>query len=1009
MLRIACKELDNSIFSLLGLSQNDSLSYSLFFTKPKGGGWASFINFVHCHIEQIEVKNLSIFVPLFYEWNSSYKKGDTSRKSSLLCIEHYKWLEHGGSYLGDGKFADSLVKTIAYGASEVQEELTNLLRDIYKPRANNKKYSFARLAKLILNDIDGIHVAKALPEKTLELAERLWLFEHKEDRHYSSHREKEHIFGITNDFDFRYTPESALQTPIFYMLGFKLKETVDFVLKFTNQITRNLVNHYGEEKFIKRKIVVGDKTNEIYIDKPLWTAYRGAGDAPNLIKSILMALEKFFIENANKFKDNTLELWLKYLLSKTNSSSICGVVSSIVMANKDKLFNVAKILFSVKEFIQFDNERLIFDRQHKSQLVMIGNMFGGINHGKMYHEERVKACDDEHRSNSLENIFFYYQVFAPKGVIEESEVQNRQKELWTLIDKYYDELEGCKNSEESKLWRFCLARMDRRKMDIETKVQGDKIALTFNPDLEPDLKELSEKTQSKQEQDFKYLPLKLWASNKFEQHEDLKKYEQYESNIKQAVSDLKEIIEKLTDKRNPPTEDYVLLNHSVPQYASTALIKFHNDDIEEDELNLCIEIVLEFIKSVFSKEYRYQIGDGMKLCFEIIPDIFTLRPELQPDLKIALLAGLFRTDSINIWGSNGFYIFPSNAIHRLWKGFEKDAESLLIGYLLLKPKYSELITIIRKESFEKKQYDEKFDGLWQRFFEENQDTIKKMCANKFSEELISDFSELGINTKAVALFLIPNNANELCQKIFLKLVESSASYLLSKERDGSGNFHSKREFLKKYAYYVLQSPKNIISELLQPFLDIFNPSEGTSDLLEEFVYAQDNLSTYENFWSVWEFFKPKVVKLSQADYLSYRHNKVIRTYLFALHWKADADNWHTFKDKNARFFYEMADKLSRSPSTLFAISKLLNDIGGCYLSEGVYWIAKILRSNIRLTERDMDTNTVYYLNSFIRKYLYRKRADIRKSPELMAEVLVILDFLTEQGEVTGYLLRESVV
>ncbi|MBQ0780900.1 MAG: ATP-binding protein [Thalassolituus oleivorans] len=1008
-LRIACKEIDNSILPLIGIKQRDRLSHSLFFTQPKGSGWTSLINFVYSHIEQIGINNLSLFVPVFYEWNSFAKKGDTTRKASLLCIEYYKWLESDDSYFLDSKFSDSIVKTIAYGANEVKEELIYLINEMGQPRAKSGRCPFEHLAKLILKDTEGLRIAGTLPEKTFELAINLWLVEHKQDHNFSYHMEEHHIFGVTDDVDFHYNPESALQTPIFYMLGLKPKETIDFILKFINQTTLNIVNHYGEENFETQNLIVGGATSKIYLDRQLWDAYRGAGSAPDLIKSVLMALEKYFLENATKFEDDDLELWLKYILMKTNSSAICGVVSSVVLANKDTLFNVAKILFGIKEFIQFDNERLYFDGQRKTQLEIVGNMFESMPHEKICHDERISACDAEHRTDSLESIFLYYQLFARKDLVRKPDIQNKQKELWEILDKYYRDLESNEDSEESKLWRFCLARMDRRKMDITAQIQGDKIALNFNAELAPDLKEMSEITQVKRKLDFKYLPLKLWASNKLDQHEDYKEYKQYESSPNQAASDLKELLGKLTDEQSPPTEDFVLFNHSTPCHASVTLIKYHHKEIDEDDLNLCIEIIIGSFNNIYSEEYRYQIGDGIKFCFEAIPDIFSLRPELRPDLKVALLAGLFREDPIDMWGNHAFYHFAINAVHRLWQGFEKDAESILKGYLLLKPKYSDLIIEIKQEIFEKEQFDVKFDDLWRRFFRQNKNFIEEVCANTLSEEIRIDLSGLDINTKTIALLLIPNNGNKLCQETFLKLVESTALYLLSEERHASGDFRSKIDFLEKYTDYVLKAPNNLLPNLLKPFLEGFNSSEGASDLLERFVHAQNRLAAYENFWSVWGLLKPEIIKLSQSGHLYYRNDKIIRAYLFALPWREDVKSWHTFKDKNAKFFNEMAKKLSNSSSTLFAISKLLNDIGSCYLSDGAYWIAEILRSNPNLTERDMDTNTIYYLNAFIREYLYKQRSKIRKSPELKSEVLVILDFLIEHGEVSGYLMRESIV
>ena len=1008
ILRIACKEIDDSLFSLLGIKQkNNKLVYSLFFTKPKGAGWSSLIDFIYSHKEKIGQENLKLFIPVFYEWNNSIKQGTTTRKASLLCIEYYKWLESTDHYIRSGKFTDSIINTISYGAFEIQEELSCLIDKMCKKNEDSRTTSFSHLAKLILKDLSGIHIAKHLPEKTLKLAKSLWLKDHKRDQYSSYHREAEHIFGVTDDYDFKYNPDSALQTPIFYLLKFNLKETVDFILSFTNQITLNLVNHYDDEKFQTHDLVVDNKTNKIYLDNQLWGAYRGAGNTPDLVKSILMALEKFFLENAEHFKDNDLEVWLKYILSKTNSSAICGIVSSIVLANKDKLFNVAKILFKVKKFIQFDTERLLFDSHHKRQLEMLGSMFGGMQHGKMYHDERIKSCDAEHRTNSLESLYLYYQLFGLEGVIDESEVQNRQKELWCQLDYYYDELKEVNDTESSKLWRMCLARMDRRKMDISTEVVGDKIAINFNPEIASDLKEMSESNQVKQERDYKYFPLNLWASNKLKQHKDYKKYQQYESAPKQAVADLKELLEKLIDHKNPPTEEFIILNNATHIFASAALIKYHSDNIEEDDLTLCTQLVINHLNNTISKKYQYQIGDGIESCFDIIPDLFRIQPELRPMLKTILLSGLFRMDSIDIMGGQHFYIFAINAVCKLWSDFEKDAESLLIGYLILKPNYLELISRVRQENYKRNEFNLNMDGLWQRFFDENDGILEELYINKIQEQRTVDYLNLDMNTKAVALCLLPYNKRYI--EIFIQLVNTTAASILSEDRDRSDDYHSKNEFLKKYAYYLLQSPKEDIPELLKPFLDEFNTSEGASDLLEEIIYAQDHLAAYDNFWQIWKLFKPKVVQLSQAGYLSYRSDKIIRAYLFSVHWKAEAKSWHTLKEGNARFFNEMSEKLSKSPSTLYSLSKLLNNIGSDYLPQGVHWIAAILISNNNLSERDLDDNTISYINTFIRKYLYSERTEVRKSPELMSKVIVILDFLIEQGEVSGYLMKESVV
>lgn len=1001
ILRIACKEIDNSILSQLGLKQSEYL----YFTKPKGTGWSSLIDFVYCKKHEIGPENIKIFIPVLHEWNTSNKEGDTTRKASLLCLEYYKWLESEHSYVRSGKFTNSIINTIACGADEIKSELSLLIDEMCNSKENSRKISYEHFAKLILTDLTGLNIAKAIPQKTLELAEYLWLKDHKKNDGFRSYIDTEQIFGVTDKFEFNYHPDSAIQTPIFYLLKFSFKDTLDFILSFINKVTLNVVNHYGEHNFITHDFCIGNTNTTVYLDEHMWSAYRGTTNAPDLVKSILMALEKFFLENIKLFENDYLEIWLKYILSRTNSSAMCGVVSSIVLANRDRLFNVAKILFEVKEFIQFDTSRLVFDSQHKRQLEMLGGMFGGVQNDKMYHEERIKACDAEHRAHSLENLVLYYQFFVREGMVEELEVQRRKDELWKLLDRYYNELKNVEDSENSRLWRMSLARMDQRKMNITREVVDNQVVINFNPNIDSDLKNMSEKSLENQRNDTKYMQLNLWADNKLRQDSSYKKYSRYESNPEQAVKDLKKLIEDMSDENKHQTENFMLFNRSTHILVSAALIKYHREDIEDEAIILCTDIISSCLKMVFLDAYRFQSGDGINFCFNVIPEIFIAQPELRPILKLTLIAGLIRTDAIDIYGGQRFYAYAIGAISRLWNEFDEDIESLCKGYILLAPLYQELIYKIRRESLGR---GEPLDGLWDRFYNDNKNLFDELINNRIRD--IPDLSNLDMNTKMVALYLIPNNQNKWCKDLFVKLTTASAQHILSEVNDRSGDYHSKNEFLKKYTHYVLQSPKDALSELLKPMLDNFNSSEGSSDLLERFVYAQDQLDKYDNFWQIWGLFKPKIVKLSQDGYLNSRSEKIIKAYLFAIHWNAEAKSWHTFKDKNARFFKEMAGKLSHSPSTLYSFARLLNGVGfSCYFSKGIYWIATIIRSNNEVKTIKNDDEAVFDLNAFTRKYIYLHRAEIRRSPELMSETLVVLDFLIEQGEVSAYLLRESIV
>jgi len=139
-------------------------------------------------------------------------------------------------------------------------------------------------------------------------------------------------------------------------------------------------------------------------------------------------------------------------------------------------------------------------------------------------------------------------------------------------------------------------------------------------------------------------------------------------------------------------------------------------------------------------------------------------------------------------------------------------------------------------------------------------------------------------------------------------------------------------------------------------------------------------------------------------------DRIIRSYLFAqVPWKETTKEWHTLKDGNKRFFKKMSEQIGHCPSTLYAISKLLNDIGSPYLNDGVQWISNMLHNNQKLHTAKLETNTIYYIEYLTKKYIYKNREIIKKTRQLKQEVLIILDFLIGKASVVGYMLRESIV
>lgn len=1013
LLRIACKEIDDEIFGQFKLKNIDLFSLNYLLTKPKGHGWKSLIKFIYVNMDKIGIDHMYYVLPIIYDWNKKFKEGETTRFSSLIALRHYEWSIGERVYYSRDETKNNLLNTIMYGSSEIKEELKIIFDQVLKNKWKRHSDPYHDLSEAVLNKFDGITLCKALPIHILKLADLYWTYTpHENDRYSHDGPGVEKYFGMENEYS-KYFPASSFQTPIYWLLQCSLKETVDFILNFTNKAVKT----FAKSKFAEHEVyevdvhISEDRTIKQYICNKLWCLYRGTQVAPQVLESIHMALEKYFLENGKSVDSKILESWLHYLLNNSKSASISSVVSSIVSAYSDKSFNIAKILFKTKEFFYHDTARMTLDRTAQSHY-SIGY---GLNYEHQIHQdERIKTCEGKHRQWTLENIFLQYQLFRTDQIAEE-EAEERQKALWDILDSYYKELpDKSKETEYDKTWRLYLARMDRRKMKIETEDKDGQTYISFNPEIDPELKDYSEKSLKKSNAPYKHINLYLWSHYKYENNEDYKQYEQYENDPKSALDEVKTIEKKLVKIEKPKdfkfdhTEDesFYLSNYSTPAYVCSVLFENHKKELSVPDKDYCKNTIMQYAQLALLPDYRYQISDGSQPAITTLPSLFDEYADERDNIKILILQNLFNDYPINA-GGNAFNEFAIVAIQKLWENHFDDAQSLLLAYIILKQKQKKLIERVREENRKKRIYDLNLIEVNSRFFEEN----KEIFNNNLSIDDLGDLQEYELSILRTAFMIIPTGKNNTTHKeIVLKIIPVFCKQLLSRERDDRVDYKVRHDFLSKLAYFILNTNKQDIKEYLQPFIDNFNGSEAIADLFNEFVSAEDRINEYENFWEVWHLFKDKMIELCQKGDGYWYVDKIIRSYLFAqIPWKESTKEWHTLKEGDKRFIKKMSEQIGHCPSALYSISKLLNDIGSPFINDGVAWISNILENNQDYVSKKLETNTIYYIENLCRKYSFKNREEIKRTKDLKNKLIIILNFLIEKGSVVGYMLRESIV
>jgi hypothetical protein len=888
LLRIACKEIDEDFLKLLGFKQPDIFSLEYVTTKPKGQGWVNLIKFVYENIKAIEIKNIGIIMPIIFDWNDKFKTGITTRLSSLIALKYYQYIIDEDVFFSEKEDKKRLIKTIVHGTKEIKDELKEILEKVILNKWKYHRDPYYELSKTILTKMYGFIVSNELPNHVIRLANLFWIYtERKGEFNYRSGMDVDQYFGL-EDVKLRYFPSSAYQTPIYWLLKSSFNETINYIIDLTNKATESYYKSELDKDEVKEIVIYIDEKNVVkqYISNRLWCTYRGSQVSPDVLESMLMALEKVFLEYGKDTDSKVLENWLISLLKNSKSASITALVTSIVLAYPEKTFNVAKILFKTKEFFKYDSNRVMLD-------YMVTCPLGSDENGQLYQNERIESKKLKHRTWSLENLMVNYQFFRSKDTSEE-EAEERQTAIWKIIDGYLKILPNENEETDSdKVWRTFLARVDKRKMNPTFKETEAGFEIHLNPEIEPQLAKYNEEKLKEISEPHKYSALKLWASYKTRNDEKFKTNEQYEKNPQLAINEVREIIKTL----NKSNDGYFhLFNDSIPAEVCSIMINDYFIDLSEKDKSFCKDIVLEVAAISLSEEYRYQVSDGSQSSISVLPKLINEFPEDRVTIKIILMATLFKDSRIEMSGK-GFSSFATEAINNLWNYNYEDAQSLLFGYLILAPKYEHFWKEQKKENFKKGIYKVVENDVIKKFIAKNESLLVDILANNnIGYDLASVFTT-DLNILHIALQMVPLETKDKRHKEIVKNITITFSkVLLVWKGNDKVDYRTRHGFLEKISMFTLSSPIDEIEDIIRPFLDNFNNSESIADLMEEFIFAEDKLNSYDNFWKVWNLFKDKVVALCKDGDKYWYTDKIVKGYLFALNtWKDTAKEWHTFK------------------------------------------------------------------------------------------------------------------
>ena len=440
------------------------------------------------------------------------------------------------------------------------------------------------------------------------------------------------------------------------------------------------------------------------------------------------------------------------------------------------------------------------------------------------------------------------------------------------------------------------------------------------------------------------------------------------------------------------------------------LLRDDFDQLDDTDKEFCKDVILDFASMPLGDGYRYQIRDGVGAAALMLPLLIKPFPKEAKRIKEMLLFGLFDEHAVGM--GQRFSDYAASAIvDGMWKDHLPDADSLFLGYILLKPKLDGIRKSIRDENYRARVYEFSETEVLRRFTENHTAEIESVINNQITYDQLPALDTVDERTLVTGFSLLPLGTEDEHHRSFVRGVcELLSKRLLDRNKEERFDYILRSRFFEKLAHFVLMSDKGDIQGYLRPFLGHFRVFREAADLFSAFVSAEDKLHQYDQFWASWELFYPSIKELCEREGSRSYSRGVVHNYLLAgPNWRKDAREWHSLKVREKAFFRKVSEEIGDHPAVLYSISKLLNEIGNGFVEDGIGWISGIIERTPDLASREQEVNTVYYLESLVRGYVLQNRSKVRTTPQIQHQVLTILNFLLEKGSATAYLLREDVL
>lgn len=997
LIRTACKETDVSGSTIL---------------FPIGSGWQQVILFINNQLHDLNHLRHSIY-NLLYDWEYRLLFQTVSEQEAeavrSIVLHFINQIENGDEFW-DEKLIESrkngLVTLLFNLAKFAKDEIKEFLRRASIKKEEREHWRTRKFYETAIETcLSGLHtrtLVEECAELIIETAWKEWKLKPSEEPENGSiaslvgprRMRHEECWGIENNFSF--FPSGVYKTPMYNLLKHHPLKGVQFICEFLNYSVDFYIHEEDcdyKRPLIQIQVRLNDGTIVNQWGNPaLWTAYRGLSVTHYLIESILMSLEKYLLETAQRktdvSKSNTKFLF-DYLLTNSNNVAVTGMLVSVAIAHPEVVEEQIVPLLSVKEFYEWDSSRSF---QEGSALAPIDNNIS------FAQEERFKSNQLAHRKkffHGLSDFIIDYQF----------NIRSANKQIHALFDDLHE-----KTNDAGIFWKKKLSEIDARNWDAKHDVENERII--FQPKYEEEVEKFLE--SGKEEMQAQSVTMKwsqmLWNAYEGKENISFQTWQDgfnyyndtstsdplFDRPVSLAVLGLKDFVEELSNQQ---------------KVWCIAKIKEVISIILDDTLSRHYDLNVSY--NLMEKEVALT-------SFHLLATSVASETEMREVLKQVLIT------LIAPFGDHEVQKNVEYIRNVFFKHFPVQAKIVWVSLI----KYSQF----RKAN--PFYYDDHDSERLNRAKEEENKFLEHVLIADYSNFRVEDINLVDYETHLLfqAFLIMPGNSSA---EIVLQFIEKIVSIIAEELQLDVDRSYNKRNGKRKInrADVIWSEPlladillnqevefsKQIINVLLHPILDnkqlsrvnakeLFEFIEGTLDFSVLKIVDDGNLNPLpleypkqlENFWAVWQYLFDVIKVNDKKPFVSTLLFNV-RYLLYDYYGKAVEHHWKALEDKKD-FYYIMIDEVGEN--YVDTIMNVFSIVGPkAFLPEGLIRIVELLKRNQRQKWALIDASG----ERFVKKLFYNHISNIKRDKRLINDFIWLLNEMVDLGSSSAYLFRENVI